>query len=256
VTALFSGLHTKLGIYAIYRLYSLLYGGEARFAWIAAGVCVLSMTVGVLAAFGQRSMRSILAFHIVSQNGYITLGAVLLAPAGAAAGIFYLLHHMAVKASLFLSAGAIEHRYGTGRLASLGGLARREPLVAVAFIVPALSLAGMPPFSGFLAKYVLVRAAIGQGQYFAAVVAVAVGALTLASMVKIWQSVFIAEPEDDDRHAAPLLTAVPVGLVAPALTLAAVTVVLGLAGDWLLALCGQAGRGLTDYTTYAEAVTD
>ncbi|GAB3652776.1 monovalent cation/H+ antiporter subunit D family protein [Glycomyces tarimensis] len=254
VTALFSGLHTKIGIYAIYRLYTLLYDGAASFAWLAVAVCVLSMVVGALAAFGQGSMRPVLAFHMVSQNGYITLGAVLLAPVGAAAGIFYLLHHMMVKASLFLSVGAVEHRYGTGRLDSLGGLARREPLVALVFLIPALSLAGMPPFSGFIAKYVLVRAAVSQEQYVAAVAAVAVGLLTLASMAKIWQSAFIGDPKDDDDRTGPLLTSIPVRLAVPPLALAAVTVALGLWGEWLLALCDQAARGLSDYASYVEAV--
>jgi multicomponent Na+:H+ antiporter subunit D len=254
VTALFSGLHTKISIYAIYRLYTLLFDGAAAFAWIGIAVCALSMAVGVLAAFGQGAMRPILAFHMVSQNGYIVLGAVLAGPVGAAAGIFYLLHHMMVKAGLFLAAGAVELRYGSGRLGDVGGLARREPLLAIAFFVPALSLAGMPPFSGFLAKYVLVSAAMDAGQYYAAAVAVAVGALTLASMMKIWQGAFIGKSKDETTRPRGLIGDVPGTLVAPPLVLAGVTVALGLGGEWLLALCGQAAFGLADYSSYVEAV--
>ncbi|GMA32993.1 proton-conducting transporter membrane subunit [Litorihabitans aurantiacus] len=190
VTAMFSGLHTKVAIYAIYRIYAVVFDGDERYLWIGVVAFSLTMAVGVLGAVGESTTRSILAFHMVSQIGYILMGVALFGPAGLTAGIFYLLHHMIVKASLFLSTGAIEVRYGTGALDRLGGMARREPWVAVAFFAAALSLAGLPPFSGFVAKLSLMVAGVEAGQVAAVVVMVVVSLVTLLSMLKIWRGVF------------------------------------------------------------------
>ncbi|GAB3219705.1 Na+/H+ antiporter subunit D [Glycomyces halotolerans] len=253
VAAMFSALHTKLGLYAIYRLYTLMFDGTPAVASVAVAVCVFSIVVGALAAIAQSRMRRTLSFSMVSTNGYIALGAALAGPAGLAAGIFYLLNDMAIKAGLFLSVGAVEHRYGTGSLARLSGLVRREPLLALAFIVPALSLAGMPPFSGFVAKYALVHAAMGDGWHYAAAVVVAASLLTLAAMMLIWRRAYVADFEKTPAAARPIADA-PLTLVTPALILAGVTVVLGIGGEWLLALCDVAGRGLADPSAYVEAV--
>jgi multicomponent Na+:H+ antiporter subunit D len=190
VTALFSGLHTKVAIYAIYRLYAVVFDGEASLLWVGLLLFTATMLLGVLGAVGEGTSRSILVFHMVSQIGYILLGVALFTELGLMAGIFYLIHHMVVKASLFLSTGAVEHVHGTGRLDRLGGLARREPLLALAFLGAALSLAGLPPFSGFVAKLTLVAAAFDAGQWLVAAVAIGVSLITLMSMLKIWGSVF------------------------------------------------------------------
>ncbi|MDO5662449.1 MAG: monovalent cation/H+ antiporter subunit D family protein [Brachybacterium sp.] len=190
ITALFSGLHTKVAIYAIYRLYAMIFDGDQRFLWIGVLLFSATMLIGVLGAVGEGRMRSILAFHMVSQIGYILLGVALFTPAGLVAGIFYLLHHMIVKASLFLSAGAIEERYGTDELTELKGRVGREPLLAIAFGMAALSLAGLPPFSGFIAKFTLIVASFEAGWWIAAVVALIVSLITLLSMLKIWNAVF------------------------------------------------------------------
>ena len=203
VTALFTGLHTKVAIYAIYRVYAMLFDGDERYLWVGVVVFSATMLVGVLGAVGETAPRSILAFHMVSQIGYILLGVALFGPIGLTAGIFYLLHHMIVKAALFLAMGAVEVRYGPRRLGQLSGLAKTEPLIAVAFFAAAMSLAGIPPFSGFVAKLSLVLAAVDAGQIAAAAIAVAVSILTLLSMLKIWSGVFLGEPTDTDARTLP-----------------------------------------------------
>ena len=190
VTALISGLHTKVAIYAIYRIYAVVYGGDTRFLWIGVVLFSLTMLIGVFGAVGEKTTRTILAFHMVSQIGYILLGVALFTELGLTAGIFYLLHHMIVKASLFMSTGAIEVRYGSGVIGALGGIARTEPLVAVAFMIAALSLAGIPPFSGFVAKFMLVVGAVEAGEIAAVVIMLFVSLITLLSMLKIWTGMF------------------------------------------------------------------
>ena len=273
ITALFSGLHTKVAIYAIYRIYAVVFDGDARYLWIGVLLFSLTMAIGVLGAVGETTARSILAFHMVSQIGYILLGVALFTAAGLTAGIFYLLHHMIVKASLFLSTGAIEVRYGTGRIGKLSGMAKREPLIAVAFFVAALSLAGLPPFSGFVAKLSLIMAAVQAGESAAVVVMLLVSLVTLLSMLKIWSGMFWGRPPTATADDEPLTAGsggatmtrtraepdtgrrVGIALAAPAVVLAAITVTLGLGGEVLLTLSETAANGLLDPGAYVEAVS-
>jgi multicomponent Na+:H+ antiporter subunit D len=246
------------------------FGGESSLLWVGLVLFSATMLIGVLGAVGENTTRSILVFHMVSQIGYILLGVALFTELGLMAGIFYLIHHMVVKASLFLSTGAVEHVHGTGRLDRLSGLARREPLLALAFLGAALSLAGLPPFSGFVAKLTLVAAAFGDGQWVVAAVAIAVSLITLMSMLKIWGSVFWgpdpgpgSEPGEGppaDRGAtatvAPAATKIRAGLVLPAVALTGVTLCVGLGAQVLLDLSSQAAAHLLDTSTYVEAVTN
>lgn len=259
MTALFSGLHTKVAIYAIYRIYAVLYDGDTRYLWIGLVLFTLTMVIGVLGAVGEGTTRSILAFHMVSQIGYILLGVALFTPAGLAAGIFYLLHHMIVKASLFLSTGAIEEHYGTNELARLKARIRREPVVAASFLIAALSLAGLPPFSGFVAKLTLIVATVDAGHIWVAVAALVVSLITLMSMLKIWDAVFAGHTSDDIAQPSARIRAarrvrIPVGMVVPGAALAAVTLSLGLGGEFLYGVSMTAAEGLLDTSGYVEAV--
>ncbi|MBR8743886.1 monovalent cation/H+ antiporter subunit D family protein [Nocardiopsis sp. MG754419] len=267
ITALFSGLHTKVAIYAIYRLYALVFDGDAKFLWIGVVAFTLTMLIGVMGAVGENTTRSILVFHMISQIGYILLGVALFTELGLMAGIFYLIHHMIVKASLFLSTGAIEHTHGTGALDRLGGIARREPLIGLVFMGAALSLAGLPPFSGFVAKLSLVLAAVESQQWTVMAVMIAVSLITLMSMLKIWGGVFwgkeppVAEPDDTSTAGAnggSVRTAAPprirTALILPGLMLTVATLCIGLGAELLLDLSAQAAANLLDTSTYVEAV--
>jgi len=277
VTALFSGLLTKVGVYALIRIVAVVYEGDAGGPWPWAVAAATTMVVGVLGALGESGMRSVLTFHMVSQIGYVLLGPALFGTAGLGAAIFYLVQYIPVKAALLLCAGAVRSTYGTDRLDRLGGLARRHRVLAVTFVVAALSLAGLPPFSGFVAKFVVLRAAAEQGSYLLLAVAVTVSLFTLLSMMKIWTGAFWGEPVPEDPRAeaaaGPARRATPAGgeragaaapartarmrpaLVAPAACLAALTVALGLGAQPLLALSGGAADQLGRPAGYARAVT-
>ncbi|WP_047692371.1 monovalent cation/H+ antiporter subunit D family protein [Kocuria sp. ZOR0020] len=276
ITALFSGLHTKVAIYAIYRIYAVVFDGDSRFLWVGVLLFSLTMIIGVLGAVGETTTRSILAFHMVSQIGYILLGVALFTEFGLTAGIFYLLHHMIVKASLFLSTGAIEIKYGTGTLGRVPEILKREPVIAVAFFVAALSLAGLPPFSGFVAKVSLIMASIQAQEVAAAVVMIVVSLFTVLSMIKIWSGVFwggrtsMDQPEvepglpagtnvgtltrQQTEQLAQPTSRIGVGLAAPAVILAAVTLGLGLGAEMLMGLSQTAAAGLLDTSSYVNAV--
>jgi multicomponent Na+:H+ antiporter subunit D len=276
VTALFSGLLTKAGVYVLFRLYSVVFAGDQRWQVLLLTVALVTMVVGVLGAVGNGTMRGILAFHMVSQVGYLVLPLGMWTVAGVTAGMVYLLQYIAVKGSLFLAAGAVETLTGTGTLKQLGGMVRTRPLLATGFLLSALALAGIPPTSGFVGKFLLVQAAFDLQLWIAGGVAVLVSLFTLLSMVKIWNGVFWGEETDavtTPRCLLPAGVPVPAGgsgatpppapsvsrlrvaaLIAPSLLIGAGTVVLGLAAPWLIGLVEPAAGTLIDPTPYLEAV--
>jgi len=272
VTSLFAGLLTKVGMYAIARTFLLLFDQHLALTadvllWIAA----LTMVCGVLGAACQQEIRRILAFHSVSQMGYMLMGVgvALLAlsndpadaalPAAALAGTaMFLLHHGIVKGNLFLISGLVHRLTGTTELARLGGLVRTRPWTGVLFLVPALSLAGIPVSTGFWGKLVLVRAGLAAGAYAVVAAALFVGILTLFSMTKIWAQAFWKDaPEDapDPPGVEGAGERVRVGLmVLPIAALAAATVLLGVFVQPLYTLAERAGTQLVDQEAYARAV--
>ena len=203
ITAVFAGLLTKIGIYAMIRFHTLT--GMDRLGSVMLIVAGVTMVVGALGALAQSDVKRILSFHIISQIGYMLMGLGLFSAAGTAGAILFLVHHMPVKTVLFLVGGLIENDQGTGSLDRSGGMAARRPLIAALFAIPALSLAGLPPFSGFVAKFAVISAGIEAASIPIVVAALAAGALTLLSMAKIWLGVFWGSSPNasDGRETAP-----------------------------------------------------
>ncbi len=188
ITALFAGLFTKIGIYSMIRFHTLT--GMDDLGPVMLVIAGITMVIGGLGALAQSDVKRILSFHVISQIGYMLMGLGLFSAAGTTGAILFLIHILPVKTVLFLVGGLIENHEGTSSLDSSGGLARRRPLIAVLFAIPALSLAGLPPFSGFVAKFSVVSAGIDEGSTLIVIVALVAGALTLLSMTKIWLGVF------------------------------------------------------------------
>lgn len=190
ITAIFSAVHTKAAVYVIYRVYAVMFEGAETWQPVLLAIATVTAVVGAAAALGERSLRSLLVFQMVSGIGVILLGVALFTPLALTAAIAYMIHHMISKASLFLTVGAIEETYGTGRLDELGGLRTREPLITTAFVIGALSLVGLPPFSGFVAKVAVVLGAAEAGAILVVVVVLAVSALALVAVLLVWAQVF------------------------------------------------------------------
>jgi len=243
VLALFSALLTKISLYALIRLLSGVFQPAPALLFEALGwIAVLSMVTGVLGAAYHWDMRRILAFHSISQIGYILLAIALASRAGDAAAIFFVLHHSLVKAGLFLTAALIFRAAGHYDLRRIGGLYASKPWLGVLFLLLALSLVGIPPFSGFWGKYLIVRSALVQGEYVWAAVALAVGALTLYSMLKIWLEAFW-KPHPDDAWTPPVASlAGPATLGLGALVL--VTLWMGLFPETMIDYVNVAAAGL------------
>jgi multicomponent Na+:H+ antiporter subunit D len=258
VTAIFAGLLTKVGVYAIIRTQTLLFE-DALPAGLFYALAAATMVVGVLGAIAQDDVKRILSFNIVGQIGYMVIGIGLFDLAGLAAVIVSLVHHIVVKTSLFLTEGLIEHHGGTSRLNRLGAMARTAPATAVLFGIAALSLAGIPPLSGFVSKFSLMAAITARGEWWILAVAVVVSLLTLFSMVKIWVGVFWAPPGPGGDDApteggARSPRAAPRLMVVPTAVLVAATVGIGVFGGPVYELSTRAAADLLDPRPYLDAV--
>ena len=251
VSALFAGLLTKVGVYALIRVFTLIFVNDVGYTHaLVLVIAGLTMITGVLGAWTQLEFRRVLSFHIVSQIGYMLMGLGLFTRLALAGSIFYILHHIVVKTNLFLVAGAVQRLRGSGELARLGGLYAARPLLAVLFLIPALSLAGLPPLSGFFAKLSLLQAGLDAEAYGMVAIALGVGLLTLLSMTKIWNEAFWkpAPAGEADRDADLGRILLPIG------ALAAITVVIGLTAGHLFALASIAADQLLDRGTYIAVV--
>lgn len=253
ISALFAGLLTKVGVYALIRIVTLFWPDAGAAHDVLLWVACATMLIGVLGAAAQVEVRRILSFHIVSQVGYMILGLALATPLALAGAVFYLIHHIVVKANLFFIGGIAARLTGSERLAAMGGLYARAPWLAILFAIPALSLAGIPPLSGFWAKFVLVKASLDASAWIAAAVALVTGIFTLLSMSKIWNEAFLkphpAGPTGERSGAGlqPAIWAVSV--------LAAMTVAIGLGAGPVMDYAIAAAEQLAAPQAYIQAVT-
>ena len=256
VSALFAGLLTKVGVYALIRVFTLIFVQDISFTHgIILVVAGFTMVSGVLGAASQSEFRRILSIHIISQIGYIIMGLALYVPLALAGAVFYLIHNIIVKTNLFLVAGIAHRLRGSYQLARLGGLWREHPWVGVLFLISAMSLAGIPPLSGFWAKFLLVRAGLELGSYVIVATALGVSLLTLFSMTKIWAEAFWKDaPTVDGSPVDGTAGKVPATMVAPVVVLAAVAVAVGLAGGPVFELSMRAAEQLMDRALYIHAV--
>jgi len=254
VSAIFAGLLTKVGVYALLRVFTLVFAGQEGFVQMLFWpIAALTMVVGVLGAASQSEIRRILSFHIVSQIGYMLVGLALLTPIAVTAAVFYLIHHIIVKANLFLVAGVI-HRYcRTNDLSRTGGLVGRAPWLAVLFLVPALSLAGIPPLSGFWAKLLIVQASVDAADFAMAAVALVVGLFTVFSMIKIWNEAFWKAPPEGAVAGVGSGRDIRI-LCAPIAMLAVLTICVGLGAGPALELAERASAEILDPAGYARAI--
>ncbi|MEM9066423.1 MAG: proton-conducting transporter membrane subunit [Planctomycetota bacterium] len=286
ISAVFAGLLTKVGVYSIVRVFTLVFDQETFItATLISVIAALTMVTGVLGAAAQFDIRRILSFHIVSQIGYMLMGlgvsgaalvkarefaigspdheALMAAGALSLAGtVFYILHHIIVKANLFLVAGIVERIKGSGNLKKIGGLYKANPYLALLFMIPAMSLAGIPILSGFWSKLVLIVGGVQAGTFGIVFVALLVSVLTLFSMTKIWAEAFWKPQPEGDPLAPDPEPAEPeesprghIGFQYGAVAfLATITVAIGLGSGPAFRLAEHAASELITGQDYVTAV--
>jgi multicomponent Na+:H+ antiporter subunit D len=260
ITAIFAALLTKVGVYALLRVFTLLFVQHPGFTQgIILASAGFTMLTGVLGAAYHKEIRSILSFHIISQIGYMLMGLGLHTLLGLSGAIYFVFHNILAKSNLFLVAGIVHRMQGSFALSRLGDVLGRSPAAAALFLIPALSLAGIPPLSGFVGKYMLVKAGLDGGRWMVSAVALAVGLLTLFSMTKIWNHAFLEPPPQGDGpgKGTPGLPETRIGkllLWGPPSVLAALTVAIGVGAEPVLAFTHAAAGQLLDRDGYVRAV--
>ncbi len=255
ITALFSGLLTKVGVYALVRTFTLIFVHDVAFTHsLLMVIAGLTMVTGVLGAVAQTEMRRLLSFHIISQIGYLLMGLALFTELALAGTIFFMVHVIIAKSALFLVSGLVRRVAGSYHLKELGGLYRSNAALATLFFVPAMALAGIPPLSGFWAKLTLVRAGLETKDYAIVAVSLAVSILTLFSMSKIWAEVFWKDRPEASDPPKPLSPFQRRSLLIPAAWLAVLTVLIGVGAEPVLDLAMDAAAQLKDPSIYIRAV--
>jgi multicomponent Na+:H+ antiporter subunit D len=258
VTAVFAGLLTKVGVYAIIRTQTLLFpdGPAADVLLVAA---FLTMIVGILGAVAQSDIKRLLSFTLVSHIGYMLFGIGLASDAGLSGAIFYVVHHIVIQTTLFLAAGLIERRGGTTMLDGLGGLARLSPVLGVLFFLPALNLAGIPPFSGFFGKLGLLQAGVaddGPLAWLLVTGSVVTSLLTLYAIGRVWNLAFWRTPHVDVPAAASVVTdrVLPRLMVGSTFALVLLGTGLTVVSGPLFDVTSRAATELLDREPYVRAV--
>lgn len=191
ISAMLSGVLIKsLGVYALCRIFFNVFGATPEILSILMFLGALSMVIGVFLAIGQWDFKRLLAYHSISQIGYVVLGIGLGTPLGILGGLFHLFNHSAFKSLLFLNSGAVEYSTGTRDLKKMGGLSEKMPVTSATNFVASMSIAGIPPFNGFWSKLIIIIAAVQAGRYGYAFWAVVASVLTLASFAKVMKYAF------------------------------------------------------------------
>ncbi|OEF96324.1 Na+/H+ antiporter subunit D [Desulfuribacillus alkaliarsenatis] len=252
IAALFGGLLTKVGVYAIIRTFTLIFVHEPGFThnviiFLAAG----TMFFGVLGAVASFDFKRILSYHIISQIGYMIMGLGIYTPLALAGAIYYIAHHIIVKTALFLTCGATQYVTGQTELKKMGGVMKTHPWLSWVFFIAAISLAGIPPLSGFFSKFALILAGFQEERYFIVAVSLIVGLLTLFSMMKIFTYVFWGEQKMDDTEARKISTR---KVLLPIIPLIFLTIVLGLAAEPIFQYSLAAANQILDPSNYIESV--
>ena len=198
VTAVFAGLLTKVGVYAIIRMRTTVFTDGSLDALLML-VALATMLIGILGAMAQNDIKRLLSFTLVSHIGFMIFGIGLGSSQGLSGAIFYMVHHILVQTALFLVVGLIERHAGTSSLRRLGSLMYTAPIIAVLYLIPALNLGGIPPFSGFMGKVMLFHAGAEANTWMSWVLiggAVVTSLLTLYVMVMVWSKGFLRDRKD------------------------------------------------------------
>ncbi|GIO22051.1 Na+/H+ antiporter subunit D [Oceanobacillus sp. J11TS1] len=252
IAALFGGLLTKVGIYAIIRTFTLIFNHDIAFMHkgVIVTIAGITMIIGILGALAQSDFKRILSYLIISQVSFMVMGLGIFTPLAIAGAVYYITHHMIVEPALFLFAGAVQKITGTTDLKKMGGLLGTHPWLTWMFFITAISLAGIPPLSGFFSKFSLILAGFQEQQYVISAVALLVGLLTLITMMKIFSHTFWGKQKHSAEQAK-----ISVGkLLLPILPLVALTIILGFGAEPIFNYSMEVAKDILNPTNYIESV--
>ncbi|AXF57273.1 Na+/H+ antiporter subunit D [Salicibibacter kimchii] len=251
ISAMFAALLTKVGIYAIFRTFTLIFYHEAVITHELIGwLGVATMILGGIGAVAYWDLRRILAYNVIIAVGFIMIGLAVFTETALAGSIYYLIHDMIVKALLFLLGGVMIGLTGTDQLREMSGMIRNHALLGWMFFLAAFALAGVPPLSGFIGKLLILDGAIDEGFYVMAAVGLITSLMVLYSVMKIFMNGFWGENQlsvEDEKMSTK-------GLLFPCAILAVLSIGLGVGVEWVNVYALQAAEVLNNPQVYIDAV--
>ncbi|GIN72034.1 Na+/H+ antiporter subunit D [Bacillus sp. J14TS2] len=253
IAALFGALLTKVGIYSLFRIFTLLFYHEPAITHTIIGVMAgLTLIAGSIGAIAFKDLRQIISFNVVIAVGFILVGLAVSTAVSIEGSIYYLIHDMVVKGLLFLLGGTIIALTGTARIDKMSGLIGNYPLLGWLFLIVTLSLAGVPPLSGFIGKVLVGKGAIDTGHYLLTALAIISSIFVLYSLLRVFLNSFWGETIIQIEDEMPLRK----GLIIPCLLLTVGTIGLGFGTEYLAPYVRDAAHTLTNPHIYIEAILE
>lgn len=251
VAALFGALLTKVGIYAMFRVFTLLFYHEPTVTHTLIGILAgLTLIGGSIGAIAYQDIRQIVAYNVVIAVGFILVGLAVSTTTAFEGAIYYLIHDMIVKALLFLIAGTMILLTGSPQINRMSGLIRNYPLLGWLFFIVMLSLAGIPPFSGFLGKVLVGQGTIEAGSYLLLALSFISTIFVLYSLLRIFLNCFWGESMISEEDEQPMRK----GLILPCVLLAIATIGLGVGSEGISVYVIDAANTLSNPSIYIDAV--
>lgn len=251
IAAIFAALLTKVGIYAIFRMFTLVFYHEPQITHLFIGIlAAITMILGGLGASGYSDLRKILTYNVIISVGFIMAGLVSLTSAGITGSIYYLIHDILIKAIVFMIGGTIVHLTGTSDLRNISGLIRLHPQLGWMFFIAALSMVGIPPLSGFLGKVFTTQGVFEAGYYWLGAIGLVASLFILYSMTKLFMNAFWGETilsAEEEKGTTK-------GLLFPIALLTVASVALGIGTEAIAGYVAQAAEELLNPNLYIQAV--
>ncbi len=251
VSAVFAALLTKVGIYALIRMFTLIFYHQPEIThMILAIMAGVTMMLGALGAVAYWDIKKILTYNVVVGVGFIVAGIATMTEAGMLGSIYYLMHDMIVKALIFLAGGVMISLTGTTKLREMSGLIHNHPYLGWMFFIGALSLSGIPPLSGFIGKIFVTQGTFESTQYWLGAIGLITSLMVLYSVMKIflngfWGETYLSTEEEQGTTR---------GVIIPITCLTVLTVLLGLGAEGLYVYVEQAVGELLSPSVYIDAV--
>jgi multicomponent Na+:H+ antiporter subunit D len=259
ISAIFGGLLTKVGVYALFRIFTLIFIPDEFLTQLLVWMSALTILSGALGAILQFNMRKIFSYLIICHIGYMIAGLSMYSTLAMTGAIFYLIHDIIVKTNLFLVSGLIFKLKGTLNTEKLGGLYKSFPKFSLLMAVPLFSLVGIPPLSGFWAKVYFIQAGIQSGDYILIGFILLGSFITLWVIAKLWTDVFWKEGKDEPKkinlkYFEDLKRYKQIAMILPLIFLACVSLYIGFAAENIIQLAESISHDLFNPEEYINAV--
>jgi multicomponent Na+:H+ antiporter subunit D len=251
VAAIFAALLTKVGVYAILRMFTLVFYHQPQIThtvmlWMSA----LTMLLGAAGAVSQWKIRPILAYNVVISVGFIMFGVAVATPETLSGSLFYLIHDMLAKALIFILGGAMISIFGSDNLKEISGFILFRPILGWLFFISALALAGVPPLSGFVGKVMILQGGIDRGYLIMSGIGILTSLLVLYSVIKVfihsfWGESLLGQGEEKSTGKGALL---------PGIILVTLMFGMGLGAEWVIGYIDQAVEVMVNPALYIDAV--